>query len=94
MILSTPSLDWCKEIGSKAKTVEEAIADPAVKKAIQEGIDRANSKATSNAQRVQKWSFVPVDFSVPGGELGPTLKLKRHYVVKKYDTQIKNFYNC
>ena len=44
-------------------------------------------------QRVQKWSIVPVDFSVPGGELGPTLKLKRHYVLKKYDTQINNFYN-
>ena len=91
--LASAAVDWCKEIGSKAKTVEEAIADPAVKKALQGAIDRVNTNATSNAQRVQKWDIVPVDFSVPGGELGPTLKLKRHYVLKKYDTQINNFYN-
>lgn len=91
--LASAAVDWCKEIGSKAKTVDEAINDPAVTKAIQSSMDRVNGNATSNAQRVQKWSIVPVDFSVPGGELGPTLKLKRHYVLKKYDTQINNFYN-
>lgn len=58
-----------------------------------EGIDRANAEATSNAQRVQKFTILPSDFSVPGGELGPTLKLKRHYVLKKYDNQIRNMYN-
>ena len=57
------------------------------------GMDRVNEQATSNAQKVQKWHILAQDFSVPGGELGPTLKLKRHYVYKKYDTQIKNFYN-
>lgn len=60
---------------------------------MQEGIDRANAEATSNAQRVQKFTILPSDFSVPGGELGPTLKLKRHYVLKKYDNQIRNMYN-
>ena len=60
---------------------------------IQEGIDRANAEATSNAQRVQKFTILPTDFSVPGGELGPTLKLKRHYVLKKYENTIRNMYN-
>ncbi len=114
--LSSSCQDWCASIGSKAKTVDEAITDEAVRRAIQEGLDRANQQAISNAQRVQKflllntgdnysffacshinylntsYSIVP-DFSVPGGELGPTLKLKRHYVMKKYDIQINNFYN-
>ena len=61
--------------------------------AIQAGIDKANAQAVSNASRVQKWTVIPTDLSIPGGELGPTLKLKRHYVLKKYDTQINNFYN-
>ena len=60
---------------------------------VQEGIDRANAEATSNAQRVQKFTILPTDFSVPGGELGPTLKLKRHYVLKKYENTIRNMYN-
>ncbi len=91
--LSPDAVDWCREIGSKASSVEEAAGDDAVKRAIQDGLDRANTRATSNAQRVQKFLLLPTDFSVPGGELGPTLKLKRHLVVKKYATQINNFYN-
>lgn len=44
--------------------------DRAVHAAIQEGINRVNEKATSNAQRIQKWVVLDRDFSVSGGELG------------------------
>lgn len=69
------------------------VQDDLVKKHLQVRLDRANAGATFNAQRVQKFHLLSTDFSVPGGELGPTLKLKRHYVLKKYETQINNFYN-
>jgi hypothetical protein len=39
------------------------------------GIDRANSEATSQAQRIQKWMILPRDFSLQGRELGPTMKV-------------------
>jgi long-chain-fatty-acid--CoA ligase ACSBG len=90
--LTSACKEWCRGVGCKAETAEEAAADDAVRKAIQDGMERVNRQATSNAQKVQKWHLVAPDFSVPGGELGPTLKLKRHYVLKKYDATIKNFY--
>ena len=49
--------------------------------------------ATSNAQRVQKFAVIPGDFSVATGELGPTLKLKRHTVLEKHSDIIEGFYN-
>ena len=58
----------------------------------QAGVDRANARASSNAQRVQKWAFLDADFSVPGGELGPTLKMKRHVVLQKNHEHVERFY--
>jgi long-chain-fatty-acid--CoA ligase ACSBG len=65
--------DWLKGLGCPAKTVSEILAagpDPKLRKALDEGIDRVNLQAISNAQRIQKWSILPVDFSVATGELG------------------------
>ena len=44
--------------------------DEKVLKGIQAGIDRVNRRAESRAKNVQKWSVLPRDFSIPGGELG------------------------
>jgi len=42
----------------------------AVTQYIQAGIDAANRKAISRAQMIQKWTILPRDFSIAGGELG------------------------
>ena len=65
--------------GSDAQTVDDVLKGPDMKimKAIQEGIDNANNVAVSNAQKIQKWMILPKDFSLPGGELTPTMKVKK-----------------
>ena len=37
-------------------------------------------RVISKAQFIRKWTLIPGDFSVDGGELTPTLKLKRRVV--------------
>ncbi|GAV09155.1 hypothetical protein RvY_18748-2 [Ramazzottius varieornatus] len=74
-------------------TLAQARYLDVLKKEIQRGIDKANLKAQSNAQVVRKFLILPVDFSVPGGELGPTLKLKRPSVVEKYADEIEELYD-
>ncbi|XP_061884340.1 long-chain-fatty-acid--CoA ligase ACSBG2 isoform X2 [Entelurus aequoreus] len=92
--LTPEVVEICKKLGSKATRVSEIAGgrDRAINAAIQEGINRVNEKATSNAQRIQKWHILEKDFSVTGGELGPTMKLKRPVVAKLYKEQIDNFY--
>ena len=59
---------------------------------IQDGIDRANVKAVSNAQKVQKWVLLERDFSMAMNELTPTLKMKRATITKMYKAKIDTMY--
>lgn len=70
--LSLEAVEFCQQQGSQATKVSDIIGgeDKEVYCAIQEGIDRVNSAAISNAQRIQKWTILRKDFSVSGGELG------------------------
>ncbi|XP_014817124.1 PREDICTED: long-chain-fatty-acid--CoA ligase ACSBG2 isoform X1 [Calidris pugnax] len=92
--LTPEAVEFCQKLGSKATTASEIIRtkDKAVYAAIQKGISAVNERAVSNAQRVQKWALLEKDFSLFGGELGPTMKLKRPVVVQKYKDQIAQFY--
>ena len=93
--LTAGAKEWCESVaGRKVSTIEDILSGPDAKimAAIQMGIDRANKKAVSNAARVQRWTILPNDVSIPGGELGPTLKLKRFYFNKKYTDSIDNLY--
>ncbi|KAJ8389604.1 hypothetical protein AAFF_G00118410 [Aldrovandia affinis] len=92
--LTEEAVELCRRLGSTATRVSEIASgrDHAVNTAIQEGINRANEHAISNAQHIQKWAVLERDFSIPGEELGPTMKLKRPVVSKMYKEQIENFY--
>uniref|UniRef100_A0A8C7ZXT5 long-chain-fatty-acid--CoA ligase n=1 Tax=Oryzias sinensis TaxID=183150 RepID=A0A8C7ZXT5_9TELE len=93
--LSSEVLDFCRRHSVTATKVSEITAnkEPAIYNAIQEGIDRVNARSTSNAQKIQKWVVLERDFSVVGGELGPTLKLRRPIVVKMYQEKINELYS-
>ncbi|KAK7145870.1 hypothetical protein R3I93_013563 [Phoxinus phoxinus] len=92
--LTPEAVELCRKLGSNGTRVSEIAGgrDRAVNAAIQDAITRVNEKATSNAQRIQKWTVLDQDFSIPGGELGPTMKLKRPVVMKMYKDQIESFY--
>ena len=61
-------------------------------KFVQSSIEKANQKAVSRAAHLRKFKVVPIDFSLPGGELTPTLKLKRKVAEVKYKTLIDEMY--
>ncbi|OBS74700.1 hypothetical protein A6R68_14778 [Neotoma lepida] len=92
--LSLEAINFCRALGSSAATVSDIVKlrDPLVYTAIQCGIDMVNQEAISDAQRIRKWIILEKDFSIQGGELGPTSKLRRRIIIKKYRTQIDTMY--
>jgi long-chain-fatty-acid--CoA ligase ACSBG len=81
------------KVNTVITTASAAITDEAFKAHVQKGIDHYNAHAISNAAKVQYFTILPVDFSIPGGELGPTLKLRRSKVVEKYTDTIEAMYS-
>ncbi|XP_070809871.1 long-chain-fatty-acid--CoA ligase ACSBG1 [Pituophis catenifer annectens] len=92
--LTQEARDFCQKAGSKATRVSEIVQtrDQAVYRAVQDGIDRVNRRSVSNPQRIQKWAILGKDFSISGGEFGPSMKLKRQTVAEKYQNEIEAFY--
>ncbi|ETE65879.1 Long-chain-fatty-acid--CoA ligase ACSBG1, partial [Ophiophagus hannah] len=70
--LTQEARDFCQKAGSKATRVSEIVQsrDRAVYRAVQDGIERVNSRSASNPQRIQKWAILGKDFSISGGEFG------------------------
>lgn len=90
--LTAHALETSKSIGSAATTTDEAMNCDKWKDYFDKGMKTANNAATSNAQRIGKWALLPTDFSEKGGELTPTLKLKRNVTADKYNDVIEALY--
>lgn len=77
-------------------TISAASKDKTWIQAITKAITDTNNNGTfcpSNACKIQKFTILPRDFSVEGGEFTPTLKTKRSFVDNKYKAAIESMYN-
>lgn len=93
--LAMETKKWLEPLGveyTKLSEILEAGPDPIVLQALQSIVDRANKNAISNAQKIQKFAILPHDFSIPTGEFGPTLKVKRNVVNEKFKDIIAALY--
>ena len=80
-----------EKAGSSAKTVAEAAACDTFKAYLQKQVDVVN-QTLARVQTVKKFTIVPEDFTVEGGELTPTMKVRRKIVREKYAAEIDAFY--
>ena len=78
---------------SKGKTGElhELAEDLHLKEEIEAAIADAN-KAVSKAEAIKAFRILPEDFSIEGGEITPTLKVKRKIVAEKYAQVMDDIY--
>ncbi len=70
----------------------EALASSAeVRASIQAHVDQINEKF-ARVEQVKKITILPRDLSQEGGELTPTLKVKRNVVAAKYEGEVEELY--
>jgi long-subunit acyl-CoA synthetase (AMP-forming) len=78
--------------GSSARGVPEVARDPAVRAWLTQQVEeRCNSKV-ARYQTIKRFDVVPHDFTVDGGELTPSLKIRRNVVAEKYAGMIEALY--
>jgi len=58
---------------------------------LQEHLDEVNEKF-ARVEQVKKFEILPQDLSQEGGELTPTLKVKRNVVTQKYENEVDRLY--
>jgi len=83
---------WLAAHGRAAGTTVAALRDdPELRASIQEAVDDAN-QAVSRAESIREFRVLPADFTVAGGELTPSLKVRRSEVLKRYADQVAAIY--
>jgi long-chain acyl-CoA synthetase len=78
--------DWAAAHGKPADPA--ALADdPEIRAEVQRAVDDANT-AVSRAESIRKFVILPEDWTEEGGQLTPSLKLKRNVVVRECKDEI------
>jgi long-chain acyl-CoA synthetase len=82
---------WAEANGKAGKKLSELIDDPELHAEVEKAVNEAN-KAVSRAESIRKWTILPQDLTIEGGELTPTLKVKRNVVHDRYGEKIEELY--
>jgi long-subunit acyl-CoA synthetase (AMP-forming) len=80
-----------KQVGEPADILNLSQSEK-VRELFQAGVDAVNANL-ANVEKIKKFSILPNDLSLDGGELTPTMKVKRKVVNEKYADLIQAIYS-
>ena len=78
---------WAQMHG-KSDDIADVVEDDDLVAAVQAAVDEAN-KAVSKAEAIRKFTILPGEWTEEGGQLTPSLKLKRNVVVREQRNEIE-----
>ena len=81
---------WAEQ-HEKTGTVTDLVDDPDLVAAVQEAVDEAN-KAVSKAESIRRFTILPGEWTEEGGQLTPSLKLKRNVVMREQRDEVEALY--
>lgn len=93
IVPSFPNLEaFCKDHGLEYESQEDMLNHPDVVAAYRAVLDEFNP-AFSNTEQIKKFMLLNEEWTIDGGELTPTMKVKRKVVLQKYAKEVEEMYN-
>ncbi len=83
-------LPWAETHG-KPTRVADLVDDPDLRSEIEDAVGEAN-KAVSKAESIRKFRILSDDWTEEGGQLTPSLKLKRNVVMREFRDEVAALY--
>jgi long-chain acyl-CoA synthetase len=82
--------DWARQHG-KSGSIADLVDDPDLRAEVEVAIDDAN-RAVSRAEAIRKFAILPDQWTEEGGQLTPSLKLKRNVVMREAHEDVEALY--
>ena len=82
---------WAESQGIECPTNQEYCANERVVERVMSEVSELCS-GLAQFERIKKIALIGTDFSIDGGELTPTMKVRRRQVNEKYKDQIEELY--
>ena len=83
---------WCKQNNKPdGSTVADLVNDPDLRAAVEQAVEHGN-KAVSHAEAIKKFAILGHDWTEEGGQMTPSLKLKRNVVMAECAADIEALY--
>lgn len=84
--------EWCTKNGISSGKIQDLIRNPRVIE-LYKGIVEEYNQLFNHVEQVKKFELLESEWNIDGGELTPTLKLKRKVIMEKYRDAIGRIYN-
>ncbi|MFT3886269.1 MAG: long-chain fatty acid--CoA ligase [Flavobacteriales bacterium] len=83
--------DYCALKNIPFTSNEQIVAEPRIASRIMQEVDRFNA-GLGHWEQVKKIALLPHEWTIDGGELTPSLKLRRKPILAKYAIQVEGIY--
>jgi long-chain acyl-CoA synthetase len=77
---------------SETTPLAELVTDKDLRADLQRVIDNANAQV-SKAEQIRKFSIVPTEWTIAGGQITPSMKLKRSVVMAQHQSDVDALYS-
>ena len=82
---------WCAANKVSGSSIEDMVKNPKVIELYESIVDKYNPEF-NHVEQVKKIALLPAEWSIDGGELTPTGKMKRRIILEKYNKEIEKIY--